>query len=141
MTPTSRTLDRLRADGWDVVEVVERWIPRANIRRDFIGIGDVLGMTADRIILVQCTSDANVSARIHKAQAEPRLRVWLSHPSRTFEVWGWGQRQGRWECRRVPVVLDELAKVSQHAVRPIMPQRRKAKRRERGLFDQLKARL
>lgn len=105
MTPTARTLQALRADGW-TAEVVERWIPGANVRRDLWGIGDVLAMRADALLLVQCTSRANVSARIRKAQAEPRLRTWLHHASRRFEIWGWGKRQGRWNCRVVPVVLN-----------------------------------
>lgn len=133
MTPTSRTLDALRGDGW-IVEVVERWIPGANIRRDFLGVGDVLAMRADALLLVQCTSDANISARISKAKIEPRLRTWLADPSRGFEVWGWSRRGGRWECRKVPVVLDEVG-----GVVPIIPDRRKPRKRERTLFDRLES--
>ncbi len=129
MTPTSRTLNELRKDGWTVA-VVESWIPRLNIRRDLWGIGDVLAMTADKLLLIQCTSEANVSARVHKAKAEPRLQTWLADPSRAFEVWGWGKRMGRWECRKVPVTLDEGWKVS-----AILPSRRKPRKREKTLFD------
>lgn len=129
MTPTSRTLDALRADGW-TVDVVERWIPGANIRRDLWGIGDVLAMTADKLLLIQCTSDGNVSARVRKAKAEPRLQTWLAEPSRGFEVWGWGKRMGRWECRKVPVTLDGGLEVS-----AILPSRRKPQKREKTLFD------
>ncbi len=129
MTPTSRTLDALRGDGW-IVEVVERWIPGVNIRRDFIGVGDVLAMKADALLLVQCTSDANISSRVNKAKVEPRLRTWLADPSRMFEVWGWSRRDGRWECRKVPVVLDEVGDVV-----PIIPDRRKPRKREKTLFD------
>lgn len=129
MTPTARTLQALRSGGWDVVEVVERWIPGANIRRDFLGIGDVLAVNPDSLLLIQATSDANMAARIHKAQSEPRLRTWLQHPSRRFEVWGWDGNR----CRIVPVVLGDVQDVV-----AVMPERRKPRPMVAGLFGRVK---
>jgi hypothetical protein len=128
MTPTARTLNLLRADGW-TCQTVESWIPRLNIRRDLWGIGDVLAMRiGEPLVLIQCTSDTNVAARIGKAKAEPRLRTWLACGQR-FEVWGWSKRAGRWVCRRIPLVLDELADIA-----AIVPPRRKRARQEPCLF-------
>ncbi|MCC6425037.1 MAG: hypothetical protein IT447_16300 [Phycisphaerales bacterium] len=90
MTPTSRTLNKLRLTGW-TCQTVEQWIPRLNIRRDLWGVGDVLAMReGSAVLLVQCTSGTNISARIAKAVSEPRLRTWLAsrHPTRWDEpVW------------------------------------------------------
>jgi hypothetical protein len=128
MTPTSRTLALLRAEGF-TVQSVESWIPRLNIRRDLWGIGDVLAMKpGEPLLLVQCTSTPNTSARIHKAQAEPRLRTWLACGHR-FEVWGWDNRGNRWECRRTPLTADALGGAAVHA-----PPRRKRAYVAPGLF-------
>ena len=128
MTPTARTLTALRAAGW-TVQTVESWIPGANIRRDLWGVGDILAMQAGMpLLLVQATSDGNVSARVAKAKREPRLKTWLRCGA-TFEVWGWLKRGGRWTCRRVPIVLDDLA-----GVVAIVPPRRKRRREEPSLF-------
>lgn len=59
-------------------EVVERWIPGANIRRDLFGILDVfcLGDNGE-LVGVQCTSISNISARLSKIAESPlvgRLR-------------------------------------------------------------------
>ena len=108
MTPTGRTLNKLRLTGW-TCQTVEQWIPRLNIRRDLWGVGDVLAMReGSAVLLVQCTSGTNISARIAKAVSEPRLRTWLATGQR-FEVWGWAKRgRGRkvWAVRKVEVVLE-----------------------------------
>src|SRR5262249_16984576 len=48
-------------------------------------------------LLIQATTADNLAARIRKARAEPRLRVWLGQPSRAVPAWGWGVRGGAWE--------------------------------------------
>jgi hypothetical protein len=133
MSPTGRTLKLLRRGGW-LVEVVERWVPGANIRRDLWGVGDVLAMKVGKpLLLVQVTSDSNVATRVAKSKAEPRLRTWLQCGC-TFEVIGWAKRAGRWECRRVPLVLGDL-----DGVIACPPPRRQRKPAEPGLFDQRRA--
>jgi hypothetical protein len=127
MTPTARTLHQLRQDGW-TAQSVECWIPTLKIRRDLFGVGDVLAVKpGGRPLLIQATSDSHHAHRVGKAKKEARLRAWLGSGSR-FEVWSWGKRGERWECRKTPLVLDD---VDIHAV---PPPRRQHKKLEPGLF-------
>src|SRR5262245_56234214 len=91
MTPTSRSLTLLRKAG-DMAEVVEKWlrIPGRPRRRDLFGIGDILGVTprTKTFALIQTRSLSNVSARVAKAKAEPRLATWIAAGG-VFEVHGW----------------------------------------------------
>jgi hypothetical protein len=75
--PTARTL----------AAVVERWIPRANVRKDFFGIGDVLAVHPREraIVLVQATAAAHLAHRLAKARARPELALWLT-PGGCIEV-------------------------------------------------------
>ena len=62
MTPTAFTLRYLRRSGY-LAEVVERWIPGANIRKDLFGIIDLVAITVDEPILgIQATSLTNACA-------------------------------------------------------------------------------
>ena len=78
MTPAARTLKLLRASGY-LVDVVERRIPKIEIRRDLFGFGDVLAVhpVEKRFLIVQATSRPNVGARLKKAQALASLAIWL----------------------------------------------------------------
>jgi hypothetical protein len=104
MSPTARTLRLLRAEGW-AAEVVERWLPGANVRRDLFGCVDVVAVRPGEILGVQCCTAGDVSKRARKARAGPGLRAWLGAGC-AFEVWGWakrGPRGGRkvWQVRKV----------------------------------------
>ena len=91
MTPTSRSLAVLRKLGYEA-DVVERWIPGAKIRKDYLGCIDLIACHETYGILgVQATTTDNASKREAKAKAEPRLRTWLAAGA-TFEVWGWALR-------------------------------------------------
>jgi hypothetical protein len=61
-TPTSRSLELLRSLGF-VAGVVERWLPRVNLRRELFHCIDLIAVHArDRIVLgVQTASIANIS--------------------------------------------------------------------------------
>ena len=87
MSPTQRTLAYYRKKGFPV-DVTERWIPRANIRKDLFGIIDliILDIQAPRIIGVQTTSGSNHAARIKKALDSDILRAWLICGGRFFVV-------------------------------------------------------
>ena len=88
MTPTARTLEMCRRNGW-YADVVERWIPGANIRRDLFGCIDIVAMSDQSMIGIQATSAANVSSRVSKIKnkcTEPAL-IWLLHAE--LQVWGW----------------------------------------------------
>ncbi len=112
MTPTARSLEVLREMGY-VAEVVERFIPRARVRRDLGGFGDVLAWhPALGILAVQATTGANAAARLAKALREPRLRTWLEAGGR-FAVWSWrkgGARRKRktWTVRVQNVTLADF---------------------------------
>jgi hypothetical protein len=99
MTPTQRTLKKLRDDGW-IAEVVERWVPGANIRKDLFGWIDIMALRDGQTLAVQCTSYSNMSARVKKIEesetiAEVRKAGW--------SVWviGWRKVNNRWTERTV----------------------------------------
>jgi len=87
--------------------VVERWNPYARVRHDLFGCIDIVVLDGGPggPLGVQVTSGSNVSARVAKALAEPRIAAWIASPAR-FEVWGYrkvgdaGKRK-TWELRVV----------------------------------------
>ena len=88
MSPTQRTLAALRADGWHA-EIVERWIPGANIRKDLWGFADIICLRNGSVPLaVQCTSASNVAARVKKITESPLLPM-VRAANIAIEVWGW----------------------------------------------------
>lgn len=99
-SPTQRTLEKLRKDGW-MPWVVERWLPRVNKRSDLFGFIDILAIKDGEVLAVQATSRSSVSSRVkkigdHENVAEVRKAGWR------IEVWGWGKMaNGRWQCRVV----------------------------------------
>ena len=102
MTPTQRTLKHLRDAGY-LAEVVERWIPGANIRRDLFGFVDVLAIRDGEVLGVQATSRDNVAARIAKIAEHPNVGH-VRKAGIRLEVHGWGKMaSGRWELRCVDV--------------------------------------
>jgi hypothetical protein len=127
MTPTGRTLQELRRDGYTPA-VVEAWIPRLNIRRDLFGVGDVLAVrSGESPLLIQCTSGDHHANRVTKAKAEIRLRAWLASGSR-FEVWSWSKRADKWEVKKTPLLTDNID------IRAIEPPRRRRRKIEPMLF-------
>jgi hypothetical protein len=103
MTPTARTLVHLRRLGF-LADVVERWLPRANRKRDLFGVADVLAVHPrdQLILLVQATTAAHVADRLRRVQERPELAV-LLRSGLAVEVWGWAKRGERWKLRRVAV--------------------------------------
>lgn len=112
-TPTSRSLAKLRADGWTVC-VVEKWVPASPagfkgpiITRDAFNFGDLLGCKIGIIgaTLVQTTSGSNVNARIAKIKGIAEAGIWLASGNRII-VHGWAKRGPRgkrkvWQCKEV----------------------------------------
>lgn len=132
MTPTALSLSELRKTRW-TAEVVEKWIPKLNRRKDFIGVVDIIAFQpGEPITAIQATSLANISSRIQKAAREPRLRQWLKAGG-VFQVWGWLKRDGRWQVRKTPIVLDDLKGIA-----VIHPERRKRAKAEPLLFGSQK---
>ena len=93
-SPTQLTLKLLREEGW-TVEVVERWIPGANIRKDLFGFIDLVALKGDLTLGVQATSYSNMGARIKKIEnaellSQVRRACW--------HLWviGWRKQNNRW---------------------------------------------
>jgi len=128
MTPTSRTLAYLRRLGF-LADVVERWLPRVDRRRDLFGFADVLAVhPRDGIfLLVQATALGHVAHRLAKSKSRPELLGWLKAGGR-FEVHGWHERG----VKRVAVHAEDLGEVVL-----AVPSSRRQRRGERQceLFD------
>ena len=65
MTPTQRSLDKLRKEGY-LVAITEHWNPHAGIRQDMWGFCDLLAIRENEILAVQTTSISNMNARVEK---------------------------------------------------------------------------
>jgi hypothetical protein len=128
MSPTSRTLTFLRRQGY-LADVVERFIPDLQHKKDLFGVADVLAIhPRDRLVLlVQATTRAHLADRSKRIQARPESAQLLRAGVRV-EIWGWGQRDGHWQVLRVPITLEALAGVL------VMPTR-KRREHQRTLFD------
>jgi hypothetical protein len=133
MTPTARTLDYLRRAGY-LADVVERFLPAVNRKRDCFGVGDVLAVhpAGRAVLLVQATTGDHVADRLRRIQARPETPGLLK-AGVGVEVWGWSLRAGRWTVRRVAVRVEDLAAV-ELTPRPL-PRRQRKGQRQRGLFD------
>jgi hypothetical protein len=71
----------------------------------------------------------NQAVMLAKARSKAELRVWLNAGAR-FEVWGWAQRAGRWQVKRVAVRAKDLAGVIVET-----PPRRPRAAKQPTLFD------
>lgn len=97
MSPTARTLQKLRKDGY-IAEIVERWNPWSKTRHDLFNCIDVLGIHSEHGIKgIQATSASNHSARTKKIKSNPCFVVLKK--SIALEVWSWGKKKGRWQVR------------------------------------------
>lgn len=94
MTPTQLTLRKLRAEGW-TAEVVERWVPGANIRKDLFGFVDIIALRDDITLAVQATSYSNISARVNKIADIKTLKV-VRDANWSIWVIGWRKANNRW---------------------------------------------
>jgi hypothetical protein len=88
-------------------EVVERFVPGANIRRDLFGFGDVLCLgDAGELALVQSTSASNVAARIAKISESPLVGR-VRQAGFKILVHGWRKKKVggrvRWEVRELDI--------------------------------------
>jgi hypothetical protein len=131
MSPTARTLKLLR-DGGLLADVVERWIPRIERRRDLFGGFDVLAVDVREkaVWLIQATTNGNLSARVRKLQGLPVVPKLLSAGIRC-EAWGWFKHGERWDVRRVELRGDDCEPCE------LTPRRQRGGRqlKQAGLFD------
>jgi hypothetical protein len=110
-SPTSRSLNLLKKEGW-TPQVVEKWLPYNKVRVDLFGVIDILAIRIGRILGVQTTSSSNVSARVVKSLAEPKLKLFLQAGGR-FEVHGWSKKgkhgkRKTWQVRKVVITLKDF---------------------------------
>jgi hypothetical protein len=89
MSPTERTLKALKEMGC-ICGVVEKWIPKARIRKDLFGIIDIIALDPVRgIVGVQSTgtdfAGHHTKLTVECAQAS---MDWLMAGGR-LELWGW----------------------------------------------------
>ena len=93
ISPTQKSLKELRSAGY-IAQVVEKWNPFAKVRQDLFGVIDIVAVHPDLIgvLGVQCTTKAHIKERLAKANAEPKLQVWLKAKNR-FVVHGWEKNE------------------------------------------------
>ncbi len=77
MSPTQRTLAKLRKEGWTCA-ITEKWNQYARVRQDLFGFCDVIAIKPGTILAVQACAGASHAARRDKILAEPRAAEWLN---------------------------------------------------------------
>ena len=101
-SPTQLSLKWLRQHGFKA-EVVEKWIPRANVRKDLFGCIDIVAIHAEQKLTlgVQVTSYSNMAARKKKAEALEDIKTWLQVGNQ-FVIHGWQKKNNRWILKQRP---------------------------------------
>ena len=101
-SPTSRTLEVLREQGYTVA-VVEKWNPHARIRQDLFGFIDILAIKRGETLAVQATA-AGVSARLKKI-TESELLPKVREAGWTRQIWGWTKsaKTGKYVLRVIDI--------------------------------------
>lgn len=102
VNPDTRTMRYLELDGW-TAGIVEQRIHGTWIKRDFLGIADIIAVRPACILAIQATADTsggNSGARMRKCAASPYLFAWTAAGG-VFAVWTWSIRKARGEKSRV----------------------------------------
>jgi hypothetical protein len=102
MSPTQRSVAYMQAKGYGIVETVERWLPKQRIRKDFAGIGDLIAVGPDVVVIqtTGTTTGGNYQARVRKVSEHENLVVLIRAGLRVV-IHGWAKRKAGW-------VLKEL---------------------------------
>jgi hypothetical protein len=119
MKPTSRTLKLFRDRGYSA-EVIERWIPGGFVRRDYLGIIDILAITSRYTIGVQsCGQSFSEHLKKMTEENSTASKLWLSSPSRRLILVGWRKKKikrggiaVRYEARENEIFAFDLEPVS-----------------------------
>lgn len=115
-SPTSRTLEYFRADGW-VIGNVERWIPyakndprshfRSGEKADLFGIIDMIAVRPGHILGIQSTGTA-FAAHVRKIMDSEMTVPWLESGAGLILI-GWRKvlkkREGKLKIYR-PRIMD-----------------------------------
>lgn len=133
-SPTARTLQLLRREGWTPA-VSESWIADLGIKRDLFAAFDVVAVRPDRlgVLGVQTTSGDHHVNRRTKLLNNPALRIWLQ-AGNAVEVWSWSQYGGRWECRKEALTLTTQGLTTEPLTPKRRPRRERRGERQGGLF-------
>lgn len=99
MTPNSRSLQLLRAEGFQA-EIVERFNTWSSTRHDLFNVFDVLAVGNGRTVAVQATTSGHVADRRKKLQASPVVALALA-AGWQIEIHGWYGARRNWQVRRV----------------------------------------
>ncbi len=107
MTPTQRSLQKLRADGY-IAASVEKWIAQIKQRKDVWGFGDLLACRVGEIgcTLIQTTTKSNMQARVQKIVGIAEAGIFLAAGNRIV-VHGWSKKGAK--GKRKVWVCDELS--------------------------------
>lgn len=112
-SPSQRTLEYLREQGWPNVQLVERWIPQARRRKDLFRFADILAMHPIRgHLYVQATTGSHVNARLEKMLvfAEDEIEDALACGARV-EIHGWRKLTGKGRRQWFPLIKDVTLEV------------------------------
>lgn len=110
-SPTELSLKLLRSQGC-TTEVVERWLPGANIRKDLFNVIDLIAMGGDygQIQGVQVTTLSSYQDHVAKLKDHAdKVKLWLQSGG-IFVMHCWGTRQvNRKTVRRVKISVAYLS--------------------------------
>lgn len=118
MSPTQRTLKQLREQGYQagVVERFLRYAGEFGKRQDLFGIIDVLAISPDITLGIQCCS-GSAAGHLRKLTEEKNQESydWLVCPNRRLEIWAWrkllkkkGGKAKIWVPKIVEITLEDL---------------------------------
>lgn len=112
-SPSQRTLEYLRQQGWPNVQSVEKWIPQARRRKDLFRFADILAMHPEwGHLYVQATTGSHVNARLEKMLvfAEDQVEDALACGARV-EIHGWRKLKVKGPRKWFPIVKDVTLEV------------------------------
>lgn len=69
-------------------------------KHDLFGFGDIVGLRKDEMLIVQCTTASNVSARVKKITEHENISF-VRDANLRVVVWGWREKNGEWIVREV----------------------------------------
>ncbi len=127
-SPTSRTLEALRKEGW-IAQVVEKYNHWSRQKTDLFGGIDIIAIKGESTLGVQATVGSSHAAHVSKLLSLDTMKLWLCGP-RMLELWSWsrykvkrGGKAVRWKVRVATFVLDQRGRVCVQEFEPIYPLR------------------
>jgi len=81
------TLAYLREHGWEAAKT-EHWNHFAKRRQDLFGFIDVLAVSDDHLLAIQCSDDAHHAEHRKKILGNKAAKLLVFHMD--IEIWSWG---------------------------------------------------